>query len=82
MRQWIATFALFLAIPALAGAQQDGKKDDGMQGMPGMDVTQMQGMNMGGTDLMTMHPETFPQEIVRHSGSGTSAEPDSTPVPC
>jgi hypothetical protein len=81
MRQWIATFALFLAIPALAGAQQDGKKDDGMQGMPGMDVTQMQGMNMGGTDLMTMHPETFPQEIVRHSGSGTSAEPDSTPVP-
>jgi len=81
MRQWIAMFALLLAIPALAGAQQNGKKDDDMQGMPGMDGAQMPGMNMGGTDLMTMHPETFPQEIVRHTGSGTSAEPDSTPVP-
>ena len=55
MRQWIAMFALFLVIPALAVAQQDSKKDDGMQGMPGMDDAQMQGMNMGGTDLMTMH---------------------------
>src|SRR5579864_9262300 len=81
MRQWIAMFALLLAIPALAGAQQNGKKDGGMQGMPGMDNTQMQGMKMDGTGLMTMHPETFPQEIVRHAGSGTSAEPDSTPVP-
>jgi hypothetical protein len=81
MRQWIAMLALLLAIPALARAQQNGKKDDGMQGMPGMGGPQMQGMNMGGTDLMTMHPETFLQEIVRHTGSGTSAEPDSTPVP-
>src|SRR5579864_3934335 len=81
MRQWIAMFALLLAIPALAGAQRSGKKDDDMQGMPGMGDTQMPGMNMGGTELMTMHPENFPQEIVRHAGSGTSAEPDSTPVP-
>ena len=81
MRHWIATFALLLAIPALAGAQQNGKKDDNMQGMPGMDDMQMQGMNMGGPELMTMHPETFSQEIVRHAGSGTSAEPNSTPVP-
>ena len=42
---------------------------------------QMPGMDMGGNDLITMHPETFLQEIIRHSGSGTSAEPDSTPVP-
>src|SRR5579863_9965209 len=81
MRQWIAMWALLLAIPALAGAQQTGKKDDDMQGMPGMDDAQMQGMKMGGSELMTMHPETFPQEILRHAGSGTSAEPDSTPVP-
>ena len=73
MRQWIAIGALLLAIPALAGAQQNGKKDGGMQGMPGMDNTQMQGMKMDGTGLMTMHPETFPQEILRHAGSGTSA---------
>ena len=81
MRHWIAMCALLLAIPALAGAQQNEKKDSGMQGMPGMDGMQMPGMNMGGADLMTMHPETFLQEIVRHAGSGTSAEPDSTPVP-
>lgn len=74
-------FALLLAIPALAGAQQDSKKNSDMQGMPGMGDMQMPGMNMGATDLITMHPETFLQEIVRHAGSGTSAEPDSPPVP-
>lgn len=81
MRHWMAMIALVLAIPAVTGAQQNEKKDGDMQGMPGMDGTQMQGMNMGGTGLMTMHPETFLQEIVRHAGSGTGAEPDSTPVP-
>ena len=81
MRQWLAILALLLANPAFAKAQQNGKKDGDMQGMPGIDDMQMQGMNMGGTGLMTMHPETFVQEIVRHAGSGTSAEPDSTPVP-
>jgi hypothetical protein len=81
MRQWMAIIALTLAFPALVNAQQDGKKDDDMQGMPGMAGMQMPGMNMGGSDLITMHPEAFPQEIVRHAGSGTSAEPDSTPVP-
>ena len=81
MRHWIALMALLLSIPALAGAQQDGKKDGDMQSMPGMDGMQMPGMNMGGAGLMTMHPETFLQEIVRHAGSGTSAEPNSTPVP-
>ena len=41
----------------------------------------MQGMQMGGDGLITMHPESFVQEIVRHGTSGTSAEPNSTPVP-
>jgi len=36
---------------------------------------------MGRDGLITMHPESFPQEIVRHGTSGTSAEPNSTPVP-
>jgi hypothetical protein len=81
MRQWIVMFIFLLLFPALAAAQQDGKKTDDMKGMPGMGDMQMPGMNMSGNDLMTMHPETFLQEIVRHAGSGTSAEPDSTPVP-
>lgn len=73
--------ALLLAIPALAGAQQNTKKDDDMQGMPGMEGMQMPGVNTNGSDLMSMHPRTFLQEIVGHTGSGTSAEPTSVPVP-
>ena len=80
MRQ-VAMIALLLAIPALAGAQQNGKNDDDTQAMPGMDGVQMQGMNMTGNELITMHPETFLQQIVRHAGSGTSAGPNSVSVP-
>ena len=61
---------LFVALmlrPHAAAAQQ------GMPGTPGM--------QMGQPSLMTMHPDTFLQEIVHHATSGTSAEPDSTPAP-
>jgi hypothetical protein len=62
--------------------QSPQKKQAGeMRGMPGMDDGQMQGMKMGGDSLLSMRPETFLQEIVRHGTSGTSAEPNSTPVP-
>ncbi|MGD0906914.1 MAG: hypothetical protein ABSA96_05000 [Candidatus Acidiferrales bacterium] len=57
------------------------KQDDDMQGMPGMEGEQMPGMKMGSDAAADMHPETFPREIVLHATSGTSAEPDSTPVP-
>ncbi len=79
MRRWTAIFAVFLMFPALARAQ-DKKKDD-MQGMPGMQDMQMPGMDMGEKPLITMHPQTFLQEIVRHDSSGTSAAPNSVPVP-
>jgi hypothetical protein len=49
-------------------ASQSGQ----MQNMPGM--------NMSATP-MNMQPENFVQEILAHETSGTSAEPDSTPVP-
>jgi len=80
MRLRSAIFAVLLSFPALAGAQQSNN-DNEMQGMPGMNGGQMQGMQMGGDGLITMHPESFVQEIVRHGASGTSAEPNSTPVP-
>jgi hypothetical protein len=51
--------------------QTHQQKQGDMQGMQGMDHTQMQGM----------HPETFLEEIMDHGSSGTSAEPDSTPIP-
>ncbi len=75
-RHWITSAALILVLHPGARAQE--KKDDDMQGMSD---AQMQGMKMDGTGLISMQPETFPQEIVRHAGSGTSAEPDSTPAP-
>ena len=88
MRLWIFIFSFLLAMPALCQSQQDRKQDrtaatpgTDVPGMPGMEGMQMPGMIMGESDLMTMHPETFLQEIVRHAGSGTSAEPDSIPVP-
>jgi hypothetical protein len=84
MRPFLAKlFAILVSLfilPVIAGAQQS-KNDADMQGMPGMDNGQMQGMQAGEDDLITMHPTTFLQEIVRHGTSGTSAEPDSTPIP-
>jgi hypothetical protein len=73
-------FALLLA-SAAAHAQQNSQKKDDTLGMPGMGDMQMPGMNMGENGPMSMPPETFVQEILRHAGSGTSAEPNSTPVP-
>jgi hypothetical protein len=57
------------------------KKTDDMQNMPGMDQKQMPGMQMDENGLMTMHPESFLQEIVHHGTSGTTTEPNSTPAP-
>ncbi len=52
------------------------------QAMPGM---QMQpGMQMppaADTLMQQMHPQSFIQQIEHHAGSGTSAEPNSTPSP-
>src|ERR1700690_915490 len=69
-----------LVLPQVAGAQER-KKDDDMQGMPGIEVGQMQGMQMDDEELITMRPKTFLQEIVLHGTSGTDAEPNSPPVP-
>jgi hypothetical protein len=77
---FLGILASFSILRAPAGAQEN-EKNDGMEGMPGMDNGQMQRMQMGGDGLITMHPETFLQQIVRHGTSGTSAEPNSTPVP-
>lgn len=69
---------LLLAIvvcPALAYAQQS----DQQQAQPCMP-----GMNMPGCEgpgLMSRQPQTFSQEIVGHTASGTAAEPVSTPAP-
>jgi hypothetical protein len=61
--------------------QSQEKKPDDMQSMPGMDQKQMPGMQIDENSLMNMHPENFRQEIVHHGTSGTTAEPNSTPIP-
>jgi hypothetical protein len=84
MRSNISRFGALLAlllVSAVARAQQENQKKDDMQGMPGMGDMPMPGMNMGGNESMSPPPETFVQEILRHAGSGTSAEPNSTPAP-
>ncbi|MGH9690254.1 MAG: hypothetical protein ACRD4C_04015 [Candidatus Acidiferrales bacterium] len=62
-------------------SSQKQKKNDSMQRMPRMDHDEGRRTQVSSTNLVTMRPETFLQEIVRHASSGTSAEPDSTPTP-
>jgi hypothetical protein len=66
---WFAAI-LFFAFPFVSTAQQ---QSDDMQNTPGM--------NMGPGNTMNMAPENLLQAILAHDTSGTSAEPDSTPVP-
>jgi hypothetical protein len=75
-----AALCCFL-LSAMAAAQQTEKNSDDVQNMPGMDQKQMPGMQTDENGRMNMHPETFLEEIVHHGASGTSAEPNSTPVP-
>ena len=71
----ILTVAFFL-LPGLSFSQDNPPVDtrnSSMQNMPmghGSRISQTQ-----------MAPETFLEEIVHHAASGTSAEPNSTPVP-
>ena len=72
-------FAAFLLLisPAFAAAQEAGQ-----QAMP-----PMAGMSMPSSDQnagapgMSMQPQNFLEAIEAHTTSGTSAEPDSTPIP-
>src|SRR5882762_7529875 len=81
MRKFLAAALCCFLLPSIAAAQQTEKKTDDMQNVPGMDQKQMPGMPMDENGSMNMHPENFLQEIVHHGTSGTSAEPNSTPVP-
>jgi hypothetical protein len=68
---WLAAM-LLLALPA-SSAGQENKDSDSAQSMPGM--------NMPPHDAMNMQTATFIQKILAHDTSGTSAQPNSTPVP-
>lgn len=74
MRLFLSALMIFV-FAAAAYAQQGG-------GQPAQPC--MPGMNMPGcyaAEPMSMQPQSFLQEIVSHTNSGTTAEPISTPVP-
>lgn len=85
MRPYITAIFCIFCLPLLSAAQQSGsskaKARADTQSMPAMAMDQMSGMDMNPNGLMNKQPETFIQEILAHSTSGTSAEPNSTPVP-
>lgn len=77
LRLPIHTLALLLVAFSAAKAQ-NLPQDSTPQSMSGMDHAKDHGMMR----LMDeMHPKTFVQQIEHHASSGTSAEPNSTPVP-
>jgi hypothetical protein len=87
----VAVLLFSFAFPALVRAQQSS--GDTMRATPMSDTQQeskqaepghmqdMPGMQMDQESQMNMHPENFLQDVIHHSSSGTSAEPNSTPVP-
>ena len=73
-----------MLFPSFAAAQENAAPQESscmpgmpMPGCPDAAIQPPQQSN----DLMTMHPETFLQTIASHTGSGTSAQPISTPAP-
>lgn len=80
----VSLLASFLLVSSLSlQAQHDdmSQMDMAHGQMQGMDHSKMHHMDNGMNDLMEqMHPQSFLQEIQRHGSSGTSAEPNSTPM--
>ena len=68
-----------LVFPSMAFAQQDIQQGGQRRPQPCMPGMSMPGCESAG--LMVMQPQSFLQEIVHHTTSGTSAEPISTPAP-
>jgi hypothetical protein len=71
-----AVVSLFIVAATTAAAQQS----DGAQNETGIDHSHMPGMQMDHTGPMPMQAGNFAEEIIGHTSSGTSAEPNSTPV--
>ena len=91
--KWIVAIVVAASIASVAQTQEIPSPDraeevaDQQQGcmagmkMPGCPGTKTQGKQHDDSDSMGMQPEDFVQSILSHTGSGTSVEPVSTPVP-
>lgn len=79
---FVSALHLAVAAPGMLWAQQGAPSSQ----MPGMPMDDMPGMTAGkdaGMDALMeqMHPRTFLEAIQHHASSGTSAEPNATPMP-
>jgi hypothetical protein len=89
MHRLCALYFVMLLVPVVCQAQDVQPAPlpcvetmPGMKMCPPADSPQAMTMRPGMAQLMdNMHPKTFLQQIEHHGSSGTSAEPDSTPVP-
>jgi hypothetical protein len=81
MRVLVALVLVFVSLVA-AAQNHDMPNMSGMdhRQMSGTDHSQIPGMQMPG-GAMDVRPDSFIQEILDHTSSGTNAEPKSTPVP-
>jgi hypothetical protein len=81
MRMIRGLVSLVLLIPVSASAQQTATQESDSAQMRDMGQMNMPGGKSDAQGMMNMHSETFLEEIMHHSSSGTSAEPNSTPTP-
>ena len=77
-----AVFVFGLLVPVASIARQEPVEHSSMSGAgtQGMSHQDMQQMNME-SGSMNQQPKTFIEEIMLRGVSGTSAEPNSTPIP-
>src|SRR5215471_6284260 len=77
-----AVFLLGLLVPVASIARQEPTQDSSMNGAgtPGMPHQDMKQMKME-SGSMNEQPETFIEAIMLRAASGTSVEPNSTPIP-
>src|SRR5207248_10226528 len=86
MRNAWMFLSAFLLVPARACGQDSSDRlaaQEQSKQMPTMSDEHHKQMGMNEPDMMhmNMQPETFIETVVHHGSSGTSVEPNSTPVP-
>ena len=80
IRSSLAPGALLVCL--LAPTHLPAQQQSPQASMPGMKMPSSEPMNAGVRELMQqMQPQSFLAAIRHHASSGTSSEPDSTPIP-
>ena len=79
---WIRAVLLVLLLPGAGLAQEGASSAGGVHNRrPAAQSGEMEQTKMDEHGAMKMQPGTFIEETIHHGSAGTSAEPNSTPVP-